>query len=638
MSAYTPLSSHINTCNEYPCAINSNQVDEHVQCNLLLAGGQTRRNLDGAGLRARIRYHLKLFGEKTSSHGIPWLESAPNLFYRIQAESLITKYNRKEKITSIHLSVDNAPFPAVTLCNINPYKDSMLKDVEAIKKILEAYKSALDRAGQLNSIAELEASSGRMGGRHKRSPSSHFEAAYSQCTCEEEDGELKCEPEVREKPEGEESTCLCAFDRASEDAWPCYPRSLWETKQCASCDAHGRCKQATDGDAKRKPCLCQSFESFCVAYDGLAEILKLWEFYGNVGSVESDIMEALGFTNMTDEIAIVTRARENIIFYMAELKEKERAALSIQKHQLIHKCSFNGHACDIDQDFLNTMDPTYGNCFVFNHNISEPKMMSRAGATYGLRVLLYVNTSEYLPTTEAVGARITIHDQDEYPFPETSGYSAPTGFVSSFGVRLTRINRLPKPFGKCVPEGKAEGNLYEGFKYSLEGCYRSCLQEQALKECNCGDPRFPVLGTARHCQVFDPVARITARLGKHEAQIEQLECHCEQPCQQPSYTVSYSCSNWPSESLNISVGKCEASPEECNEYYKENGAMIEVFFEALNFEVLSETEAYGLVKMMADLGGQLGLWSGMSAMSCIEFVFLFLEIVVMSIRQYVRNR
>lgn len=54
---------------------------------------------------------------------------------------------------------------------------------------------------------------------------------------------------------------------------------------------------------------------------------------------------------------------------------------------------------------------------MFNYNASEPKYSSRAGATYGLRLLAYVNTTEYLPITEAVGVRITIHDQNEFAFP-----------------------------------------------------------------------------------------------------------------------------------------------------------------------------------------------------------------------------
>lgn len=63
----------------------------------------------------------------------------------------------------------------------------------------------------------------------------------------------------------------------------------------------------------------------------------------------------------------------------------------------------------------------------------------RAGPMYGLRMLVYVNASDYMPTTEATGVRLTIHDKDQFPFPDTFGFSAPTGFVSSFGLRLVRV-------------------------------------------------------------------------------------------------------------------------------------------------------------------------------------------------------
>ena len=54
----------------------------------------------------------------------------------------------------------------------------------------------------------------------------------------------------------------------------------------------------------------------------------------------------------------------------------------------------------------------------------------------GLRVILYANVAEYLPTSESVGFRITVHDKWNVPFPDAFGYSAPTGFLSSFGVRM----------------------------------------------------------------------------------------------------------------------------------------------------------------------------------------------------------
>ena len=53
-----------------------------------------------------------------------------------QAINVIEKYQRMGKITDIQLKFDTAPFPAITLCNLNPYKDSLLRDVEAVEKIV----------------------------------------------------------------------------------------------------------------------------------------------------------------------------------------------------------------------------------------------------------------------------------------------------------------------------------------------------------------------------------------------------------------------------------------------------------------------------------------------------------------------
>ncbi|KHN70629.1 Degenerin mec-10 [Toxocara canis] len=629
-----------------------NDNDKPIQCDLLTE--DQCHNIDPTRLpyKERIRWHLKEFCYKTSSHGIPMLGQAPNALYRcawiilllgcgcmfvFQAINVVDKYQRNDKITDIQLKFDTAPFPAITICNLNPYKDSLVKDVTVIRKILKVFNDVMLKAGNAN-VADY---------RRVRRAKSHakFEPANSDCSCGEEDGVLQCEAKVTSMPK-DDSYCLCAFDRESDDAWPCYPKEVWKAELCAYCDDQNYCtKNPKDGvQSTGGPCLCQTIDPFCIGLDSDSSILDLWLYYREVIEDEERIIEALGFENMSDEVAIVTKAKENLIFAMSELSEQQRIALSIQKRQLIQKCSFNGAECNIEKDFLVVPDPTFGNCFTFNHNRTENKSSIRAGPMYGLRLLVYVNASDYLPTTEAVGVRITIHDKEEYPFPDTFGYSAPTGYISSFGMKMKKMTRLPAPFGDCVPDGLTERYIYDDYRYSTEGCYRTCFQQMVIRECGCGDPRFPVPSNARHCLVFDPEARkcLERRTNELSDIHGSFRCRCQQPCSQSVYTVSYSAGIWPSQSLNISIGNCNDEPDICNEQYQENGAMVEVFYEALNFEMLTESEAYGVVKMLSDFGGQLGLWSGVSFITCCEFVFLLIETLYMMFdhhyRKYKRNR
>lgn len=43
------------------------------------------------------------------------------------------------------------------------------------------------------------------------------------------------------------------------------------------------------------------------------------------------------------------------------------------------------------------------------------------------------------------------------------------------------------------------------------------------------------------------------------------------------------------------LGDCEGMTEsQCEDYYRKNAAMVEVFYEQLNYELLQESEAYGV--------------------------------------------
>ncbi|KIH49358.1 hypothetical protein ANCDUO_20567, partial [Ancylostoma duodenale] len=48
-------------------------------------------------------------------------------------------------IVGVEIRFEEIRFPAVTVCNINPYKNSLARQTSSIKSALESFESAIDR-------------------------------------------------------------------------------------------------------------------------------------------------------------------------------------------------------------------------------------------------------------------------------------------------------------------------------------------------------------------------------------------------------------------------------------------------------------------------------------------------------------
>lgn len=54
----------------------------------------------------------------------------------------------------------------------------------------------------------------------------------------------------------------------------------------------------------------------------------------------------------------------------------------------------------------------------------------------GLSLVIFVEQYDYVPIlTEAVGARVVIHNQTDMPFPEQNGISLTTGTLVNVGIK-----------------------------------------------------------------------------------------------------------------------------------------------------------------------------------------------------------
>ncbi|CAJ0946598.1 unnamed protein product, partial [Mesorhabditis belari] len=317
---------------------------------------------------------------------------------------------------------------------------------------------------------------------------------------------------------------------------------------------------------------------------------------------------------------------------------------------LVISCTYNAQTCNAS-DFDTVFDPNYGNCQQFNfNNLPEPpKTSSRAGPLYGLRMVFKTNQQQYLPWTEASGMVVVIHGMTEHPFPDVTGYYAPPGTASSMGVRFVSTTRLPTPYGDCTTETEVASTYYNG-TYATEACLRACLQENIVNKCGCYDPAYAFEALQVESCYKNPVDNTTAAFTNKAIECINAftnpgtgpndfnlitQCDCPQPCIVESYSVTVSTAAWPSnqytpsecnEPENATTQPWAAENMECVAWYGQNTALIEIYYERMNYQVLTESPAYSFVNLISDIGGQVGLFLGMSIISVIEFLTLLLLI------------
>ncbi|XP_077992163.1 epithelial sodium channel subunit alpha-like [Glandiceps talaboti] len=296
-------------------------------------------------------------------------------------------------------------------------------------------------------------------------------------------------------------------------------------------------------------------------------------------------------------------------------------------------------------NFTSFYNHMYGNCYTFNSGIdSDILTTNKPGPLYGLSLTLYAETSEYIGEMQpSTGFRIVLHNQDVMPFPEDEGISVSPGFATEVGVRMVTIKRKPHPYGDCLDQSdpKATENIFSHFfgtKYSIKACEKNCLMEAILEECLCADLRFKFNDDIRVCGGPADDACVIDVEERYEDDRLVGGCYCPQACSQSIYRYTVTSSQWPNNHYKDTVlqkisrinRKLKKKVKENPRFQTENVAKVTVYFEELNLERISEYAAYTSASLVSDLGGQMGLWIGMSVLTLaelVEFAFDVLRLV-----------
>ncbi len=274
-------------------------------------------------------------------------------------------------------------------------------------------------------------------------------------------------------------------------------------------------------------------------------------------------------------------------------------------------CQYLGRECEWSS-FAPTLT-RLGVCYTFNSGYGDiPKLKtSGTGSRLGLRLIINVSQDQYVASTNHdAGVKIAIHHQSEPPQPDDLGIGIPTGRNAFIGVKHSNI--IDETKRNCVPTGDvSKFNFLRGeFNYSFSACSTDCFYTHIAHACGCVmanefPPDNNTFKTLPLCAIEDLCCVLMY-------QVAPILCNCEPSCKSARYETTNSYSSFPANYHNLTDLDLEGLT---NSILTAN-----IFFENLSTKEEITSYSYSAISLLSDIGGQFGLFLGISVISFMEFI------------------
>ncbi|XP_031210416.1 acid-sensing ion channel 2 isoform X4 [Mastomys coucha] len=278
-------------------------------------------------------------------------------------------------------------------------------------------------------------------------------------------------------------------------------------------------------------------------------------------------------------------------------------------------------------EFLHRVFTKYGKCYMFNSGEDGKPLLTtvKGGTGNGLEIMLDIQQDEYLPiwgeteeTTFEAGVKVQIHSQSEPPFIQELGFGVAPGFQTFVATQEQRLTYLPPPWGECR---SSEMGLDFFPVYSITACRIDCETRYIVENCNCRMVHMP--GDAPFCTPEQHKECAEPALGLL-AEKDSNYCLCRTPCNLTRYNKELSMVKIPSKT---SAKYLEKKFNKSEKYISENILVLDIFFEALNYETIEQKKAYEVAALLGDIGGQMGLFIGASILTILELFDYIYELI-----------
>jgi len=298
---------------------------------------------------------------------------------------------------------------------------------------------------------------------------------------------------------------------------------------------------------------------------------------------------------------------------------------NVSLSEMMNLCIFNLEECD-DNDFEMIVD-NYG--FV-SHKFKK-KISYTAGIQYGLQLLINLEnvTCEkcYLD-----GLRLIVHnhtaDPGYYSGGSKSGFILSPGFNHEIAIKRTFSSKLGLPFNNCIKNVTSlesyDSDLYRyilestKYQYTQRDCFDYCIGTELNKHLNFSNNKTEHWSNIYKTYSFDEFWNFYSKFVRGEN-----KKICTPLCPLECDTIKY----------ETSISFTKFSEKEFLALYEINGSVdnlvsIEIYYDNLEYTSISQLPKMNTFDLIASIGGNLGLFIGISFLSFAEIIEILGEIII----------
>ena len=279
-------------------------------------------------------------------------------------------------------------------------------------------------------------------------------------------------------------------------------------------------------------------------------------------------------------------------------------------------CHYLGVSCDLKNDFVSTFSPL-SMCYTFNAR-DPVKVVQGSGYRHELSITLNVQQAKFMGSlNNEAGVRVTFQPPSQPPLPVNYGIVVPVGKSAYMGIKYLQIEDHSNIESSCIQSSEDYPfTILQGYNYSLSACLSECIFQDIVRTCNCLE-QLPsgVYSNAQTCTAAD-LCCITASL------IIAHECNCKLSCNHVQYDITTTYATFPSASRrDLMTQRYNTTAD----LLDQNFISLHMYFDELIKRKEVTVRSYDANSLIADIGGQMGLFLGASIISLTEFLVWLID-------------